>query len=71
MRATAQLLVLERLLNRPAELLSGQVLVGPADECAATLRAYADAGFDRVFIWPIADVNEQLERFMSEVVPLV
>ena len=68
---TVQLLVLERLLNRPAELLSRKVLVGPADDCAATLRAYADAGFDRVFIWPIADVNEQLERFMSEVVPLV
>ncbi len=67
----ARLLVLERLLNRPAELISRQVLVGPADDCAATLRAYADAGFDRVFIWPIADVNEQLERFMSEVVPLV
>jgi alkanesulfonate monooxygenase SsuD/methylene tetrahydromethanopterin reductase-like flavin-dependent oxidoreductase (luciferase family) len=67
----AHLLVLERLLNRPVELISRQVLVGPADDCAAMLRAYADAGFDRVFIWPIADVNEQLERFMSEVVPLV
>jgi len=67
----AQLLVLERLLNRPAELLSGQVFVGPADDCAATLQAYADAGIDRVFIWPIADAHEQLERFMHEVVPLV
>jgi alkanesulfonate monooxygenase SsuD/methylene tetrahydromethanopterin reductase-like flavin-dependent oxidoreductase (luciferase family) len=67
----AQLLVLERLLNRPAELLSGQVFVGPADDCAAALRAYAAAGIDRVFIWPIADANEQLERFMEEVVPLV
>ena len=67
----AQLLVLERLLNRPAELLSGQVFVGPTDDCAAMLRDYADAGFDRVFIWPIADADEQLERFMREVVPLV
>jgi alkanesulfonate monooxygenase SsuD/methylene tetrahydromethanopterin reductase-like flavin-dependent oxidoreductase (luciferase family) len=67
----AHLLVLERLLNRPAELLNGRVFVGPADDCAATLQAYADAGFDRVFIWPIADVNKQLERFMREVVPLV
>jgi alkanesulfonate monooxygenase SsuD/methylene tetrahydromethanopterin reductase-like flavin-dependent oxidoreductase (luciferase family) len=67
----AQLLVLERLLNRPAELLSGQVFVGPADDCAAKLQAYAHAGFDRVFIWPIADANDQLELFMQEVVPLV
>jgi alkanesulfonate monooxygenase SsuD/methylene tetrahydromethanopterin reductase-like flavin-dependent oxidoreductase (luciferase family) len=67
----AQLLVLERLLNRPAELLSGQVFVGPGADCAATLRAYADAGIDRVFIWPIADANDQLEHFMQEVVPLV
>jgi alkanesulfonate monooxygenase SsuD/methylene tetrahydromethanopterin reductase-like flavin-dependent oxidoreductase (luciferase family) len=67
----AQLLVLERLLNRPAELLSGQVFVGPADDCAAKLQAYAAAGIDRVFIWPIADANDQLERFMSDVVPLV
>jgi len=67
----AQLHVLERLLNRPAELLSGQIFVGPADNCAATLQAYADAGFDRVFIWPIADAHDQLERFMHEVVPLV
>jgi alkanesulfonate monooxygenase SsuD/methylene tetrahydromethanopterin reductase-like flavin-dependent oxidoreductase (luciferase family) len=67
----AHLLMLERLLNRPAELLSGRVFVGPAEDCAATLQAYADAGFERVFIWPIADANEQLDRFMREVVPLV
>jgi alkanesulfonate monooxygenase SsuD/methylene tetrahydromethanopterin reductase-like flavin-dependent oxidoreductase (luciferase family) len=67
----AQLHVLERLLNRPAEQFSRQVFVGPADDCAATLEAYAAAGIDRVFIWPIADANDQLERFMRDVVPLV
>ena len=63
--------VLARMLNRPAVELHGRVLVGSADDCAATLRAYADAGIDHVFVWPIADAQEQLERIMLDVAPLV
>ncbi len=44
---------------------------GPAEECAAVSRACAGAGIDRVFIWPVADAEQQLERFMRDVVPLV
>jgi alkanesulfonate monooxygenase SsuD/methylene tetrahydromethanopterin reductase-like flavin-dependent oxidoreductase (luciferase family) len=62
---------LERLLNRPADALRRQLLVGPAEDCAATLRAYADAGIAQVFIWPLADPHEQLRRFMDDVAPLV
>ncbi len=62
---------LARMLNRPVADLAGQVLVGPAEQCAATLRAYQDAGIDNVFVWPLADAEEQLERVMRDVVPLV
>jgi Coenzyme F420-dependent N5,N10-methylene tetrahydromethanopterin reductase and related flavin-dependent oxidoreductases len=72
-RRTCQthLSALARLLNRPAIELRERVLVGPAEDCAATLRAYADAGIDHVFVWPVADAQDQLERVMRDVVPLV
>jgi alkanesulfonate monooxygenase SsuD/methylene tetrahydromethanopterin reductase-like flavin-dependent oxidoreductase (luciferase family) len=69
--AQTHLDALATLLKRPAETLAGQVLIGPADECAARLRAYTDAGIDRVFIWPIADAERQLEHFARDVVPLL
>jgi len=62
---------LARMLNRSAIELHGTVLVGSAEDCAATLRAYADAGIDHVFVWPVADAQEQLERIMLDVAPLV
>jgi alkanesulfonate monooxygenase SsuD/methylene tetrahydromethanopterin reductase-like flavin-dependent oxidoreductase (luciferase family) len=62
---------LAHMLGRPAAELHGRVLVGPAEDCAATLRAYADAGVDHVFVWPIADEQEQLECIMRDVAPLV
>jgi len=67
----AQLTKLSQMLNRPPGGLGNQVIIGPAEECAEKLRAYADAGVDTVFIWPLADGTEQLERFMSKVAPLV
>src|SRR5690606_24544635 len=66
----AQLTKLSQMLNRPPGGLGNQVIIGPAEECAEKLRAYADAGVDTVFIWPLADGTEQLERFMSKVAPL-
>lgn len=65
---------LERLatmLNRAPHPLAQQVLIGPAPQCAATLRAYSEAGVDRVFVWPLADAEQQLELFMHRVAPLV
>jgi alkanesulfonate monooxygenase SsuD/methylene tetrahydromethanopterin reductase-like flavin-dependent oxidoreductase (luciferase family) len=67
----AQLAKLAAMLDQPAEQLARQVLVGPAEQCAAVLRGYAEAGIDRVFIWPVADAERQLERFMLDVAPLV
>ena len=67
----ATLARLAAMLNRPADELAGKVLIGPAPACAATLRAYAQAGVDHVFIWPLGDPHRQLERFMRDVVPAV
>jgi hypothetical protein len=48
------------------------VLIGPAQRRRiAAARAYAGAGIDRVFIWSVADAEDQLARFMQDVVPLV
>jgi alkanesulfonate monooxygenase SsuD/methylene tetrahydromethanopterin reductase-like flavin-dependent oxidoreductase (luciferase family) len=69
--ATRHLARLADLLNRPADRLGEQVLVGPPEECAARLQAYERAGFDNVFVWPLADAEEQLERVMRDVAPLV
>jgi alkanesulfonate monooxygenase SsuD/methylene tetrahydromethanopterin reductase-like flavin-dependent oxidoreductase (luciferase family) len=70
-RAEEQLVRLAAMLNRPREQLTGQLLVGPADQCAQLLQAYASAGVTLVCIWPLAEPEGQLERFMREVVPLV
>ena len=67
----SRLAELAAMLNRPVQQLARQALVGPAEHCAAVVRAYAEAGIDRVFIWPVADAEHQLERFMREVAPLV
>ncbi len=35
------------------------------------MRAFADAGAQRVFLWPLRDEVRQLELFMERVAPLV
>ena len=62
---------LAHMLDRPAAQLGDHVLVGSAEDCAAKLRAYELAGIDTVFVWPLADAHEQLERVMHDVAPLV
>jgi alkanesulfonate monooxygenase SsuD/methylene tetrahydromethanopterin reductase-like flavin-dependent oxidoreductase (luciferase family) len=69
--AETHLTGLAAMLARPVDQLADRVLIGAAEQCAAVLRAYADAGIDRVFIWPVANAEDQLARFMQEVVPLV
>ncbi len=67
----AHLTAVGAMLNRPVDALAGRLLIGPADHCAAVTRAYAAAGIGQLFIWPVADAEHQLERFMADVVPLV
>jgi probable F420-dependent oxidoreductase len=63
--------VLAPMLNRPAADLRGILPIGSPAECAACLRAYARAGAQRVFLWPLTDERTQLEVFRERVVPLL
>lgn len=62
---------LAKLLHRPIDELRERLLVGPPDECAKKVAAYKAAGVERLFIWPVKDEIEQLEKFQRTVMPLV
>ena len=56
--------VLAPMLKRPVEALRDLALpIGSAQQCAERLSAYAAAGAERVFVWPLADELRQLELF--------
>lgn len=60
------------VVNRPVEALRDLALpIGPAELCAERISAYAEAGAERVFVWPLADEIRQLEAFREKVVPLL
>jgi alkanesulfonate monooxygenase SsuD/methylene tetrahydromethanopterin reductase-like flavin-dependent oxidoreductase (luciferase family) len=63
--------VLAPLLRRDPDELRGQVCVGTAEHCAQLLSRYAEAGCERVYLWPLGDERRQLELVASEVAPLV
>ena len=58
-------------MHRPEEILRERLPIGPPELFAEKLTAFAAAGVQRVFIWPVADEVEQLERFWNDVRPLV
>jgi alkanesulfonate monooxygenase SsuD/methylene tetrahydromethanopterin reductase-like flavin-dependent oxidoreductase (luciferase family) len=62
--------VLAPLLGRRPETLRN-LPVGSAEECAERLGAYAAAGAQRIFLWPLVDERHQLQRFQETVVPLL
>lgn len=58
--------VLAPMLRRdPGEL---QVCIGSAEHCAELLARYAEAGCERVYLWPLGDEARQVE-LMSAAVP--
>ena len=64
--------VLAPLLNRPVdELRSLSLPIGAAEVCAERLTAFADAGAQRFFVWPLRDELRQLELFCEQVIPMV
>jgi alkanesulfonate monooxygenase SsuD/methylene tetrahydromethanopterin reductase-like flavin-dependent oxidoreductase (luciferase family) len=63
--------VLARMLNREPSELAQRLTIGSAEECALKLRAYRDAGVQRVLIWPVLNPIHQLEVFKKNVEPLV
>lgn len=64
--------VLAPMLRRSVEQLEELALpIGSPEQCAERISAYQEAGVERVFVWPLADELNQLERFRGEVVPMV
>jgi alkanesulfonate monooxygenase SsuD/methylene tetrahydromethanopterin reductase-like flavin-dependent oxidoreductase (luciferase family) len=64
--------VLAPMLGRSVEALRELALpIGPAADCAERIGAFRAAGAERIFVWPLADELAQLERFWSDVAPLV
>ena len=58
-------------IHRPEEMLRARLPVGPAEPFAEKLSEFAQAGVQRVFVWPVVDEARQLERFWEEVRPAV
>jgi alkanesulfonate monooxygenase SsuD/methylene tetrahydromethanopterin reductase-like flavin-dependent oxidoreductase (luciferase family) len=53
--------VLAPLLRRDPAELGSQVCVGSAEHCSELLTRYAEAGCERVYVWPLGDEPRQLE----------
>ena len=73
-RAEAERVLQERVVStvhRPVDMLRERLPIGPPELFAEKLTAFAKAGVQRVFIWPVANEIHQLERFWSDVRPLV
>jgi alkanesulfonate monooxygenase SsuD/methylene tetrahydromethanopterin reductase-like flavin-dependent oxidoreductase (luciferase family) len=73
-RAEAERVLRERVLptvHRPEETLRERLPIGPPELFAEKLTAFAAAGVEEVFVWPVADEVEQLRRFWNDVRPLV
>jgi alkanesulfonate monooxygenase SsuD/methylene tetrahydromethanopterin reductase-like flavin-dependent oxidoreductase (luciferase family) len=64
--------VLAPLLGRAVEALRTLSLpIGPAEVCAQRLGAFAEAGAQRVFVWPLGDDIDQLELLAERVAPRI
>jgi alkanesulfonate monooxygenase SsuD/methylene tetrahydromethanopterin reductase-like flavin-dependent oxidoreductase (luciferase family) len=63
--------VLAPLLKRDPDALRDQLCIGPAEKCAELLSRYAEAGCDRVHLWPLGDEPEQIELAATAVLPAV
>jgi len=63
--------VLAPLLNRDPDVLRDQLCVGPAERCAELLSRYAQAGCERVHLWPLGDEPRQIELAAGAVLPAV
>jgi alkanesulfonate monooxygenase SsuD/methylene tetrahydromethanopterin reductase-like flavin-dependent oxidoreductase (luciferase family) len=73
-RADAERVMRERVvptIHRPEDQLRERLPVGPAELFAEKLSAFAQAGVQRVFVWPVADEAQQLELFWQQVRPAI
>ena len=53
--------VLGPAVKRDPDYLRPRVCVGSAEHCAGLLARYAEAGLERVFLWPLGEEARQLE----------
>jgi hypothetical protein len=58
-------------IHRPEAVLRERLPIGPAEVFAEKLSAFARAGVQRVFVWPVADEERQLTLFCDQVLPAV
>jgi alkanesulfonate monooxygenase SsuD/methylene tetrahydromethanopterin reductase-like flavin-dependent oxidoreductase (luciferase family) len=63
--------VLAPMLRRDPDALRGQLCIGPAVQCAELLSRYAQAGCQRVHLWPLGDEPHQIELAATAVLPAV
>jgi alkanesulfonate monooxygenase SsuD/methylene tetrahydromethanopterin reductase-like flavin-dependent oxidoreductase (luciferase family) len=63
--------LLAPLLGRDPNALSEQVCVGTAEHCAELLSSYAQAGCERVYLWPLGEERRQVELLVRDVIPRV
>ena len=63
--------VLAPLLKRDPAVLRDQLCVGPPERCAELLSRYAQAGCERVHLWPVGDEPRQIEVAATAVMPAV
>jgi alkanesulfonate monooxygenase SsuD/methylene tetrahydromethanopterin reductase-like flavin-dependent oxidoreductase (luciferase family) len=73
-RADAERVMRERVvptIHRPEDQLRERLPIGPGELFAEKLSAFAQAGVQRVFVWPIADEARQLELFWQQVRPAI
>ena len=63
--------VLAPMLGRDPDALRDQLCVGPAEKCAELLSRYAQAGCERVYLWPLGAEPQQIELAATAVLPAV
>ena len=61
--------VLGPAVKRDPDYLRDRVCVGSADHCIDLLGKYAQAGLERVFLWPLGDEARQFELVGERVMP--
>lgn len=73
-RAEADRVLRERIIptvHRPPDVLRERLPIGPAERFAEKLAAFARAGVQRVYLWPVTDEVRQLELFCDQVRPAI
>ena len=63
--------VLAPMLKRDPDALRDQLCIGSAEQCAELLSRYAQAGCERVYLWPLGDEPQQIELAATAVLPAV